>query len=231
MVGGSMTDADFRVPELLEYVAVVAWLTSGAVVGIRKHFDTTGVFVISLLSSTGGGLMRDSLLLQRTPTLITHPVYLILIAVTTVLLTLFAKPFLQIVSVRNLKKTVDLIDAIGIPAFAVVGMQLAEERGIPIAGILFVGLVNGVGGGLLRDIVIREIPSLLRPGQFVTPVLLLSCGMFLLLEHQWGVPPTIAAWSMVTVFFFVRLLAIRFNWNTRPVIPVPRARTDAERRS
>ena len=225
-----MTDTDFRVPELLEYVAVLAWLTSGAVVGIRKHFDTTGVFVISLLSSTGGGLMRDALLLQRTPTLITHPVYLILIAVTTVVLTLFAKPFLEIVSARNLKKSVDLIDAIGIPAFAVVGMQLAEGRGIPLAGILFVGLVNGVGGGLLRDVVIREMPSLLRPGQFVTPVLLLSCGMFLLLEHR-GVAPTAAAWTMVAVFFFVRLLAIRFNWKTRPVIPAPRARTDTEHHS
>ncbi len=216
-----MADGDFRVPELLEYVAVVAWMTSGAIAGIRKHFDVTGVFVLSLLSSTGGGLMRDDLLLQRTPVLITHPFYLLLIAGTTVLLTLFAKWVLPIVSAQTLKKTVELIDAIGIPAFAVVGMQLAEAQEIPLAGVLFVGLVNGVGGGLLRDIVIRETPSLLRPGRFVTPFLLVSCGVFLLLKYRYGVPPTLAAWSMVALFFVLRLLAIHFEWKTKPVIPAP----------
>ena len=213
-----MAAPDFRVPLVLDYVAVVAWVLSGAVVGIRKQFDVTGVFVIALLSSTGGGLMRDAFLLQRTPIILTNPVYLLLIALVTTLVTLFTKQFMRLLSAQTSKKAVDLIDAIGIPAFAVVGMELALDRGIPTIGVVFVGVVNGVGGGLLRDVVVREVPSLLRPGQFVTLFLLLACGMFLILTLRYGMSPPPAAWTTVAVFFVLRLLAVRFNWKTRSVI-------------
>jgi len=87
-----VTDATFRVPAAFEYVATFAWAMSGAVVGIRKRFDLTGVFVIALLSATGGGLLRDALFLQRTPAFLVSPISLPLIAGTTVLMALFSGP-------------------------------------------------------------------------------------------------------------------------------------------
>jgi len=104
------------------------------------------------------------------------------------------------------------------PAFALIGIQLSEARGIPIPGALFVGVVNGVGGGLLRDVVAGDVPALPRPGQFSTLSLLLACGLFLVLRLQWGVGPVPAAWTTVLVFFVIRLLTLRFNWQTRPVL-------------
>ncbi|MGH7681521.1 MAG: trimeric intracellular cation channel family protein, partial [Candidatus Eiseniibacteriota bacterium] len=157
----------FQVPPLFDYAATVAWALSGAVVGIRKRFDITGVFVIALLSATGGGLMRDAFLL-RVPAFLTKPVYLPLIAGTTLVVALFTRLLTGKMKGRTVSKLVDVIDALGMPAFAVIGMQLAEERGIPIAGVVFVGVVNGLGGGLLRDVVVRDVPTLLRPGQFVS---------------------------------------------------------------
>jgi hypothetical protein len=68
-----VTDVTFRVPAIFEYVATFAWAMSGAVVGIRKGFDLTGVFVIALLSATGGGLLRDAVFLQRTPAFLVSP--------------------------------------------------------------------------------------------------------------------------------------------------------------
>jgi len=210
-------DASFRVPALFEYVATFAWAMSGAVVGIRKRFDLTGVFVVSLLSAAGGGLVRDTIFLQRTPNLLVNPIYLPLVGLTTLLMALFTGPLTRLLKDETVTKLVDLIDALGTPAFAVIGMQLAGERNIPLVGVLFVGVVNGVAGGLLRDVVVRDVPSLLRPGQFVSLALAIVCGLFIVLTRRLAVNPTTAAWITVTTFFLIRVIAVRFNWQTRPV--------------
>ena len=212
-----MTDEGFRVPLLFDYAATLDWATSGAVVGIRKHFDFTGVFVIALLSSTGGGLVRDAIFLQRTPALLVNPTYLPLIAASTVIMSLFAGPLTRILKTDTVGKLVDLIDALGTPAFAVIGMQLAMDQQIPVFGVIFIGVVNGVAGGLLRDVAVREVPALLRPGQFVSLALALVCGLFMVLRLQYGVRPTQAAWAAVGAFFLIRALAVRFNWQTRSI--------------
>jgi len=135
-----MTDVEFELPALFAYVATVAWAFSGALVAIRKRFDIVGVFVVALLSSTGGSLLRDTFFLRRDPVLLTDPVYLPLIAGTTVLMGLFAAPLMRFLSRKVERKLVEVVDAVGIPCFAVVGMQLAAAHGIPLAGVLFVGI-------------------------------------------------------------------------------------------
>jgi len=214
----TITDAVFRVPLLFDYAATFSWAVSGAVVAIRKRFDVTGVFVVALLSSTGAGLMRDAVFLQRTPALLIDPIYLPLVVAATLVMTLFTATLTRVVTADTIQKLVDIIDALGTPAFAVFGMQLAEDRGIPLFGILFVGMVNGVAGGLLRDVVVRDVPALLRPGQFVSLMLLMACGLFQFLTIQHGMKPTPAAWVTVGVFFTFRLIAVRFNWQTRSVL-------------
>jgi uncharacterized membrane protein YeiH len=214
-----MLDAAFTIPPTLDYIATFTWAASGALVGIRKHFDVVGVFVIALVSSLGGGLVRDALFLQRTPVLLTDPVYLPLIALTAALFSLFTAPLSRLLRVETVQKLVDVIDAVGIPIFAVIGMQLTEAQGIPLAGVLFVGVVNGAAGGLLRDVIVREVPALLRPGQFVTLLLLLACGLFVMLKRYAGFTGPDAAWTMACSFFVLRVLAIRFNWTTRSVLP------------
>ena len=213
-----MQDASFQIPPAIDYIATFTWASSGALVGIRKHFDVIGVFVIALVSSLGGGLVRDALFLQRTPALLTDPVYLPLIAVTVALFSLFTQVVSRILKVDTVQKLVDVIDAVGIPIFAVIGMQLAEAQGIPVAGVMFVGVVNGTAGGLLRDVIVREVPAILRPGQFVTLLLLLSCGLFMVLKRYTELSASEAAWTMACSFFVLRILAIRFNWTTRPVL-------------
>jgi len=212
-----MPEAEFRVPIFFEYAATLAWAMSGAVVGVRKRFDLTGVFVIALLSSLGGGLVRDAIFLQRTPVFLLQPVYLILVAAATVLIVLFTGPLTRLLRADTVRKLVDVIDALGTPAFAVIGMQLAEDHKIPTAGVLFIGVVNGTAGGLLRDVVVRDVPSLLRPGQFVSLALLLVCALYLLLTRQSRVSPVDAAWIIVASFFVIRVLAVKFNWRTRSI--------------
>ena len=213
----SVIDANFQVPQGLEYTATLAWATSGAVVGIRKEFDLTGVFVVALLSASGGGLIRDAVFLQRTPVLLVNPIYLILIGGTTLLMAMFTVPLTRLLRDETFSKLVDLIDAIGTPAFAVIGMQLALDRQLPIIAVIFIGVANGVAGGLLRDIVVRDVPSLLRPGQFVSLALVIVCGFFIALRHYSHLSPTEAGWATVAAFVFIRVTAVRFNWRTRSI--------------
>ena len=212
-----MTDEVFRVPLVFEYVATFSWAVSGALVAIRKRFDVTGVFVITMLSSSGGGLVRDAIFLQQTPRFLLEPFYLPLVVATTLIMVVFTRNRIQVIREDTFRKLEDLIDALGTPAFAVIGMQMARERGIPPLGVIFLGTVNGLGGGLLRDVVVRDVPALLRPGDFVTLMLVIACEVFRVLAYRFGVKPTPAAWTTVAVFFLLRMAAIRFNWRTRAV--------------
>src|SRR5688572_32851456 len=212
-----MTEADFQVPILFDYVATFTWAVSGAIVAIRGRLDITGVFLISLLTALGGGLLRDAMFLNRTPVFLLDWAYLSLILSATVVTSVFARYLRNLIGPDTIQKIVDYIDALGTPAFAVFGMQLAEDAGLPLVAVVFVGLTNGVAGGLLRDVVVRDVPALLRPGQFASLTLLAACGLYLLLTLQMHMPPTRAAWITVGSFFVARVLTIRFNWQTRSV--------------
>jgi uncharacterized membrane protein YeiH len=212
-----MTDATFQVPILFDYVATFTWAVSGAIVAIRKRFDIIGVFIVSLLTAIGGGLVRDAIFLNRTPIFLLDPAYLSLVAAATFVTAVFARYLRNLIGPVTVQKIVDYIDALGTPAFAVFGMELAERAGLPLIAIVFVGVANGAAGGLLRDVVMREIPAQMRPGQYASLTLLAACGVYLLLTLHLGFPPTRAAWITVGAFFLARVLTIRFNWQTRSV--------------
>jgi uncharacterized membrane protein YeiH len=213
----AMADVSFQVPILFDYVATFTWAVSGAIVAIRRRFDIVGVFVVALLSAIGGGLLRDGVFLDRVPVFLTNPAYLSLITAATAITAAFTGRLTHIIKPDTVQKGVDLIDALGTPAFAVFGMQLAEDHGLPLVAVLFVGVTNGVAGGMLRDVVVREVPALMRPGQFVSLTLLAACVIYLLLTFEYAVQPNHAAWITVAVYFVLRLLTIRFNWQSRSV--------------
>jgi uncharacterized membrane protein YeiH len=213
----AMTDSAFQVPVLFDYVATFTWAVSGAIVAIRRRLDITGVFVVSLLAALGGGLLRDAAFLNRTPVALTNAMYLTLVFCASVVTSLFARYLRNLIGPNKVGKAVDYIDALGTPAFAVFGMQLADNAGLPLVAVVFVGVSNGVAGGVLRDVVVRDIPTLMRPGQYQSITLFVACGLYLLLTLQAGLPATHAAWITVGAFFIVRVLTIHFNWQTRAV--------------
>jgi uncharacterized membrane protein YeiH len=212
-----MTDAAFQVPVAFDYVATFTWAVSGAVVAIRRRLDITGVFVVALLAALGGGLVRDAVFLNRTPVALLNPMYLTLVFGATIVTAIFARYLRNLIGPVTVQKIVDYIDALGTPAFAVFGMQLADNAGLPLVAVVFVGVANGVAGGVLRDVVVREVPALMRPGQYASITLFLACGVYLLLTLQAHLTATQAAWITVGVFFVARVLTIRFNWQTRSV--------------
>jgi len=212
-----LVDANFQVPVLFDYAATFTWAVSGSIVAIRKRFDIVGVFILALLTAIGGGLLRDAVFLNRTPVFLLDPAYLSLIVAATIVTSVFARYLRNLIGPDTVQKVVDYIDALGTPAFAVFGMELATRAGLPLVAIVFVGVANGAAGGLLRDVVMREIPAQMRPGQYASLTLLAACGVYLLLTLNLGFTPMRAAWITVGAFFLARVLTIRFNWRTRSV--------------
>lgn len=209
---------EFLLPRSFDYLATFLWALSGAIVGLHKRYDFTGVLVIAVLASTGGSLLRDGLFLNTTPPVLTNGVYLLLIVSATIIVGFFRQRITNVILVDWL---ISVIDALGIPVFAVVGMQLSMNAGVTPPGVVLVGVINGIGGGLLRDVMVGDTPIILVPGQYLISALIIVCILFLIFYQLVGVPQSIAAWGMIGLYFVIRMASIRFNLRTQAVLRDP----------
>ncbi len=137
--------------------------------------------------------------------------YLALVSLATLLISLFKE------RLKHVEPLLILVDALGLGAFAVVGTQLALHAGLSLAGSALVGVINSVGGSVLRDVLIREEPALMKPGTYYAALSLIAAVLFLLLVYAFGIPVSIAAWTTIVVTFILRLLTLRFNLHTKPL--------------
>jgi uncharacterized membrane protein YeiH len=119
--------------------------------------------------------------------------------------------------VIRFNKVIAWLDALGLGAYAVVGIQKALGAELSVAAAILVGVVNAVGGGLLRDVLVREEPLFFKPGQFYVLAVILGCVLFVTLALQLRMEVTSAALIAIGATFLFRVLAIHFNWKTSPV--------------
>jgi uncharacterized membrane protein YeiH len=204
----------FLLPAYFDYLATFLWAISGALLAARRGYALLGIATVALVSSTGGGLLRDGIFLQRVPTLVRTPTYLYLIVTAVVLVMLFGR---RVQRIPRLNAIIGLIDAIGLGAYAVVGMNLALAAHFPLIGVGVVGMVNAVGGGILRDVLNREEPHMFKPGTIEETAALVGCCAFIALIDFTSLGQFVSAWATIAVVFVVRLVAIRFHVETRPL--------------
>ena len=208
-----MTPEELHLPVMFNIGAVFFFALTGALAARRLGYDFIGVFVLAFATGLGGGLIRDTLLRGSGPVLaLTDWRFMAAVVAATVcgLLRVTSK-------IQDFNRLVALIDAVGLGAFAVVGTNKGLRAELHWSAAVFIGVVSAMGGGLMRDVFIRAEPLLLKPGQFyVLAALLGSClyvGLTLGCQLS-GLPAAIYA-TLATVIF--RVLAIVFNWKTRPV--------------
>jgi uncharacterized membrane protein YeiH len=204
-------------PISIDLGATVLFSITGAMVAIRRHYDPIGLFVLALACGLGGGLLRDGLFIQAGPPVaMRHPGYIIAVVTGCVLAILFTT------HVERLSKPFLILDALGLAAYGVVGASKAFESGLAIPACIFVGVVNAVGSGLIRDVLVREEPLLFKPGQFYVIASVLGVAGFTLLAFTFQAPLLPSAISAMAITFVFRLLAIIFDWQTKPVRRLPR---------
>jgi uncharacterized membrane protein YeiH len=204
-------------PIAIDLGATVLFSITGAMVAIRRHYDAVGVFVLALACGLGGGLLRDGLFLQAGPPVAMRDgSYMIAVFAGCVLAILFFK------HVERLSKPFLIMDALATGAYGVVGASKAFEAGLALPACVFVGVVNAVGSGLIRDVLVREEPLMLRPGQFYVVASVLGVAGFAVFVSFFEIPLVASAIAAIGITFVVRLLAIFFDWKTRPVMRAPK---------
>jgi uncharacterized membrane protein YeiH len=205
--------AAFQLPASFDLGATFAFALTGALAGIKRGYDIVGVFFLALVSSIGGGLIRDGVFLPGpSPTpLLTDPRYIEVIVAAAVFGALFGR------HVQRFRRLIAVIDALGLGAYAAFGTQKALHAGLAVPAAILIGVINAAGGGLLRDIITREEPLVFKPGQFYVLTALVGSVTFVFLTVQLGCAATPAALGAITVSFLLRAFSIAFNWRTTSV--------------
>jgi uncharacterized membrane protein YeiH len=188
----------------LDLVGTFVFALSGAVVGVKHRLDLFGVLVLSFAAGSAGGILRDVLIGAVPPGAIRDWRYL---AVT---LAAGGITFLCYTRVRRMRSPVLVLDAAGLALFAVVGTQKAlAYRLNPVAAALL-GMLTGIGGGILRDVLVAEIPTVLRGDLYA--VAALAGAVVVVVGHALQLSPTGVAIAGAAVCFGLRFIAIRHGW-------------------
>lgn len=203
-----MPTTSFLLPIEFDLAATFLMAMTGVWAASRRGYDVIGAFTLAFVSGVGGGLLRDSVFLSQPPAVMQNPFYLFAVLAAVVIGVLLYRAALRF------ERLLAYIDAIALAVYAVVGADKALVAGYAPIGAVVIGMTNAVGGGLLRDILVREEPLLFKPGQFYVLAALGGCTLFVALAREYGVPVQQAAFAAIGTTLLLRLLAIRFNWQT-----------------
>ena len=189
---------------VLNLVGTFVFGLSGALAAIRARLDFLGVLVLAAVVGLAGGITRD-LLIGTGPATIRDWRYLAA-AGAAGLVCFWAGTYLE-----RAERSILVFDAFGLSLFAVTGATKAVLFGLGVVPAILLGLVTGVGGGLLRDVLIREVPTVLREGLYAVPALL-AAAITVLAQEAGSTSPV---FPVVAVAACVVLRLAALQWNIR----------------
>ncbi|SOR78893.1 putative membrane protein [Streptomyces chartreusis NRRL 3882] len=194
------------VQHTLDLIGIFVFAISGALLAVRKNFDVFGIAVLAEVTALGGGLFRDLVIGAVPPAAFTDLGYFLTPLLAT-LLVFFLHP-----QVERIQVAVNVFDAAGLGLFCVAGTIKAYEYGLGLTASAGLGLTTAVGGGVLRDVLANEVPSLLRWDRdlYAVPAIVGAALVALCIRYD-ALNPLTSALAVITAFV-LRLLAMRFHW-------------------
>jgi len=192
----------------LDLIGTFVFALSGAASGVKHKLDAFGVGVLAFVAGNAGGVTRDVLIGAVPPAAINDWRYV------AVSLLAGAVTFIWYPNVRRLQPIVLLFDAAGLGLFAVAGTQKALAVGINPFGSALLGMLTGIGGGVLRDLLVNEIPVVLRADLYALAAL--AGAAVVVGGHLAHWPPTATTIAGAILCFGLRLVAIRRGWSLPP---------------
>lgn len=213
-----IADAAF---ELIDFLGTIAFAVSGAMVACQKNTDLFGVIFLSEITALGGGMTRDIILGITPPSLFTNQTGLTVALVMALVVFSLARNHHQLYMENAVigEFAIGVIDAVGLGMFAVTGCQVAihSGHGGNPALVLCMGMITAVGGGLLRDIILAQIPFILVKHIYALAALLGSAAYYI--PHCLRCDETLSMMLGISVTFVLRCLAMRFHWNLPRPMP------------
>ena len=195
-----------------ELLGTAAFAVSGALTAVNKKMDVLGVMILGLTTATGGGIIRDIVLCYTPPAAFRNPIYSLVALLTSLII--FLPPVRRSIGRHEtaFNNVLEVVDAIGLGVFTVIGIQAAhaETNAHGVYLYLFVGVVTGVGGGVLRDIFAGEKPSIFVEHIYATASILGAAVCVILWEPAGRAAAMLAGLAVVVV---LRVLAAFNKWN------------------
>ena len=198
-----------------EWLGTAAFAVSGAMVAIDKGMDLFGVIFLAMVTALGGGTLRDVLIGHFPPRMFTNYQYLTLAVVCALVVFLLADVFKEryVKSEHGIERVNNVFDAIGLGVFAVSGARIGMEAGFMDNAFLvtFLGMTTAVGGGMIRDVLLKEIPFVLN--KRVYAVAAIAGALTYWVIEVVFLNPVLAyalGWLVVVT---LRMLATIYKWN------------------
>ena len=199
---------------IIEMIGTIAFACSGGMVAIQKDLDLLGILVLGVTTACGGGMLRDILIGIAPPALFVDPVYVVAATLSSFLLFLFVR-FLHssqdVIQSTWYDGTLSLMDAVGLGAFTVVGIDTAIDAGFEEFRflVIFLGVITGVGGGLLRDMIANETPAVLKKHIYACA----SIAGAVVYTQTLQFSRNAAMICSFLLVILIRVLARRYQWN------------------
>ena len=194
----------------LEVVGTVAFAAAGALVGVKKRLDIFGVAMLAVTTAVGGGIMRDTLIGNIPPLAFRNPMFIFISLVVAGLVSIYVK------QVARQQRLLNFCDALGLGAFTATGASLALSHDSALL-VITVGVVTGTGGGVLRDIFVREIPLVFHTEIYAVAA---AIGAACFYGLQKLLPVDMALYLACLITVAIRLLSLYYGIN------LPRVRAD-----
>lgn len=209
---------------ITEILGTVAFAASGAMIGIKRKLDLFGVVFISVVTSFGGGAVRDVLLGHFPPRMFSNFEFLaIAVAVSLIV---FVITYLKVLKRGEHSDVFDVlinvIDAVGLAAFSISGIQVAIAAGNEKNAVLciFMGMLTGVGGGILRDMMTQTIPYVFQKHIYAIASIAGSLVFYVLVRLD--AHSTVSTVVSIGLIVIIRILAAKYKWS------LPRIKTNDE---
>lgn len=198
-----------------ELIGTIAFAASGAMLAIDRKLDLFGVIFLGAITACGGGMMRDIILGSLPPAAFRNPIFVLVAAITSILVFLFA--YLKEQRYWQQRDCIDhyinLLDAIGLGIFSVIGAEVAMNRGYSDNMFLcmMMGMSTGVGGGILRDLLSRSIPAVLKKRIYAVASIAGAAVYYAMVCANLSNPLSMLGGMITTVI--IRMLATHYLWD------------------
>ena len=217
-----MRDNGLQLPEILDVLGIFTAACSGALTGLRKGLDLVGVLVLAAVTALGGGVVRDLMIGASPPAVLTDPYYLSSAAAAALIVIAVERRILPVgqrIRARlPLSDAYLLADAATLGCFAVSGAVKALGYGLHLVPAALMGVVTAVGGGVIRDVLVNEVPTVLRREMYAIPALI--GALIVVLASRYAPAEDPLAFAAAAIAAALRLIAVRRDWHAN----VPPAR-------
>jgi uncharacterized membrane protein YeiH len=201
-----------KLPLVLDLTGTFVFALSGALAGAKRALDLFGVLVLSFAAANSGGIARDLLIGIVPPGAVDDWRYLGVSLFAGIITFYFSS------SIVRMSNSVLLFDAAGLALFAVTGSSKALAHGLNPVMAIVLGMVTGIGGGMVRDVLLAEIPTVLRAELYA--VAALAAAAIVVVGHMLQLPVVPVTAVALILCFGLRVMAIRYGWRL-PVAKLP----------